>query len=128
MLESLYVYLMNLARMEKEISEMLGRPFEYTEERIKTKRQIRRLAKIDDPAWNKSLLEGGKRSVSDGEYGYYEFWYEYDDPEMTDEEVARYVDREYRWTADRPGATFTMVYWKRTAYGLRIITYTGLDI
>ena len=131
----IYLKLICINECEREALEILGaltteqRKY-YDDKRADIKREIRKtLRNIEDPL-AKSLRDGGKRTCSGGDgYGdYYEFWYESDDPDMTDEEVADYVDSEYYWSARYPGGAFTHVYWKRTQCGLRVITYNGLDI
>ena len=99
------------------------------EQRIEAKRAIRQsLRDLPGDPLAKSLLDGSKRSCSNDWYSYYEFWYETDDPSMTDEEVAEYVNSEYSYSCQYPGGPFTRAYWARTPYGLRVITYNSLDI
>lgn len=133
---NIYAKLTNIDEIEAIILEVTGtitpeQRKHFDERRIEAKREIRRhLRDLPGDPLAKSLLDGSKRacSGSDGYGDYYEFWYEPDDPDMTDEEVAEYVDSEYHWSARYPGGAFTHVYWKRTQYGLRVITYNGLDI
>ena len=130
---NIYRKLICINEAEREAMEILGTLTDdqrkyYDEKRISAKREIRKaLRKIEDPL-AKSLLDGGKRGCSSDWYSYYEFWYEPDDPTMTDEEVAEYVDGEYSYSCRYPGGAFTRAYWERTPYGLRIITYNSMDI
>lgn len=130
---NIYAKLFDIDEDEKIILDVVGELTDkqrkhFDNRRIIAKRTIRKaLQGIHDPL-EKSMRNGGKRSCSDNGIGYYEFWYEPDDPQMTDEEVIEYVDSEYRLRARYPGDVFTHVYWNRTKNGLRIITYTSLDV
>lgn len=128
----IYAKLNDINRAERIIKKhgaLTAETRNYIEaERIEAKRKIRKaLRNIEDPL-AKSLRDGGKRSCSNDWYSYYEFWYEPDDPTMTDEEVAEYVDSEYSYSCRYPGGPFTRAYWERTPSGLRIITYNSMDI
>lgn len=129
----IYSKLNGINRAERIILRVMGtltdEEREYIEaDRADAKREIRKaLRNIKDPL-EKSLLDGGKHGCSSDWYSYYEYWYEPDDPTMTDEEVAEYVDSEYGYSCRYPGGSFTRAYWERTSYGLRIITYNSMDI
>ena len=129
----IYSRLNGINRAERTILEIMGTLTNDLREYIKAdranaKREIRKaLRNVEDPL-AKSLRDGGKRACSDGDFGYYEFWYEPDDPAMTDEEVAEYVDSEYAYHSYYAGGPFTHVFWERTPYGLRIITHNSLDV
>ena len=130
---NIYAKLISIDETEQIIREVTGTLTDeqrkhLDDRRIEAKREIRKaLRSIEDPL-AKSLLDGGKRGCSSDWYSYYEFWYESDDPTMTDEEVAEYVDSEYGYSCRYPGGPFTRAYWERTPYGLRIITYNSMDI
>lgn len=94
------------------------------------KREIRRLIRYQTDPLEKSLLEGGQRSVTydPEDVGYYTFWCEPDDPNRDWLETAEYVDSEYSYPCRYPGGRFTRVWFLRNQCGLWIIQYHSMDI
>lgn len=100
---------------------------EILEERYKdAKRNVRdALDEIKDPL-EKSIMKGSKRTFYRGERQT-SFWLEYDCADETDKEVENYVRAAYGYYGG-PGEIYSEVSWKRTEYGLLIITTLGRDI
>ena len=127
----IYEELIRVKEFEDDIRTVCGEITparrQILDERYKdAKRNVRdALDEIKDPL-EKSIMKGSKRSFYHSER-LTSFWLEYDCTDETDEEVENYVRAAYEYYGG-PGEVCSEVSWKRTEYGLLIVTTLSRDI